>query len=721
MFHFDISTGYCYRLNALLVLLLFIGFSQQMIAQQTYRADDLVNSIGVNTHWGYDDTPYYQEYDTVRTLLGELGIRFIRDRIDELDWRRNMDWYDRYGVRLLGAVGLNDYSTGGIDVDALPAFLDAVRSRYGTERLIGILGENEWDLSTDNLGNRKPTAVWTAEWWAAQQAIYDSVKADPVLRQLPVVAGPLAHDNQLKYLGNISAVADIGTDHPYPGHNGLPYQVDGGRNIQDVVDEVQQAMDNDRPIWFTETGYERPASGGGDPNRIYYISPAARAKYYPRLLANHFRNPGIEKTFIYELLSFRPDNPWGLINYDFSKDDAFYSIRNLIQLCGEARWDIATLKWVEPPAYKPIPLAYDLLGDLDDIERLLLQKSDGTYLLLLWQEVRSFDNETLRDIAVAPRNLELVFKGGVAAQVNEYRLYDPERPAADLAPRSTSKTSVDRITVAVPDDIVALEITLDDAPPTVLDGTYQLVARHSGKALSLDLNPATNGGKQDPTQDGTNVFQYGTSQTAERLWQLQLAEPGYYTLTNQYSGKTLDVDLNPVTNGGYQEARNNGTNVFQYGTQAQSNRLWKLIPTEAGYYRLVSKYSGKVLDVSYISKEDGANVHQWEYVGGYNQQWKLVPVSSSARVDSPVLSSKSSSSTTEVVVYPNPATSQLTVSWLPTSYEVSIFNHLGQRTWHQTNLQGETQLDVSAFPTGVYTVQLSDGGQQRVLHRVVIQ
>jgi elongation factor Tu len=42
-----------------------------------------------------------------------------------------------------------------------------------------------------------------------------------------------------------------------------------------------------------------------------------------------------------------------------------------------------------------------------------------------------------------------------------------------------------------------------------------------------------------------------------------------------------------------------------------------------GYYKLVAKHSGKVLDVAGISSANGAKLHQWDYVGGDNQKWKL--------------------------------------------------------------------------------------------------
>src|SRR4051812_42009055 len=44
------------------------------------RADDFVESIGVNVHLAYTSTPYAR-YDLVEQKLRELGVRYIRDGI----------------------------------------------------------------------------------------------------------------------------------------------------------------------------------------------------------------------------------------------------------------------------------------------------------------------------------------------------------------------------------------------------------------------------------------------------------------------------------------------------------------------------------------------------------------------------------------------------------------------------------------------------------------
>jgi len=52
-----------------------------------------------------------------------------------------------------------------------------------------------------------------------------------------------------------------------------------------------------------------------------------------------------------------------------------------------------------------------------------------------------------------------------------------------------------------------------------------------------------------------------------------------------------------------------------------------------GYYRLVAKHSGQVLDVNACATTNGANVQQWPWLGGDCQRWRLEPVSANSIAD----------------------------------------------------------------------------------------
>src|SRR5690606_31754146 len=43
----------------------------------------------------------------------------------------------------------------------------------------------------------------------------------------------------------------------------------------------------------------------------------------------------------------------------------------------------------------------------------------------------------------------------------------------------------------------------------------------------------------------------------------------------------------------------------------------------SGRYQIISRHSGKAMDVEGISSVNGANVILWDYLGGTNQQWDI--------------------------------------------------------------------------------------------------
>ncbi len=263
-------------------------------------------------------------------------------------------------------------------------------------------------------------------------------------------------------------------------------------------------------------------------------------------------------------------------------------------------------------------------------------------------------------------------------------------------------------------------------PTELADGVYQLLARHSGKALAVDVNWRTNGGHTDPTRHGVNIFQYGEDQWYNRQWRVEAVagQEGYYKLTSIYSHRALCIDLNAKTNR-TGDSRANGTNIFQWGNDDRDNRLWKIEPVGDGYYKLTSKHSGKVLDVSGRSGEDGTNVHQWDYRGGANQQWSFVPVppptktltfeqDSKSKAEHPVLQPT-------ISVYPNPVTDRLTIEGAQPGQHITLHDAMGRVVVRQHAVGGALRLDVSQLPAGAYLLWLYDEDQEIANHRVIVE
>jgi hypothetical protein len=141
---------------------------------------------------------------------------------------------------------------------------------------------------------------------------------------------------------------------------------------------------------------------------------------------------------------------------------------------------------------------------------------------------------------------------------------------------------------------------------TVGNGTYKIVARHSGKALDAYGNQTAN---------GTQIIQWTYGGGSNQKWTLTDTGSGNYKIIGVQSGRAVDV-----SNGGTA----NGTKVQLWDYVANSAQLYKFTATSGGYYRITPNCAtGSCLDVSGVSTADGANVQLWQWLSGNNQQWAL--------------------------------------------------------------------------------------------------
>ncbi len=144
----------------------------------------------------------------------------------------------------------------------------------------------------------------------------------------------------------------------------------------------------------------------------------------------------------------------------------------------------------------------------------------------------------------------------------------------------------------------------DSSSGTVANGTYKLVARHSGKAMDAY------GGR---TTNGTQIIQWSYGGGANQKWDVTDTGGGNYKIIGVQSGKALDI---------YAGDTANGTKVELWDFWGGPMQLFKFTATDSGYYRITPNCAtGSCLDVSGISTADGAKVHLWQWVGGQNQQW----------------------------------------------------------------------------------------------------
>ena len=112
-----------------------------------------------------------------------------------------------------------------------------------------------------------------------------------------------------------------------------------------------------------------------------------------------------------------------------------------------------------------------------------------------------------------------------------------------------------------------------------------------------------------------------------------------------------------------------GGAIVQYTDYNQNNQQFRLQDTSNGFVSLISRHSGKAVEVQGASTADGANIVQYSNWGGNNQQWQLVRVGGGSE---PTQSPTPTPTPTQTQ-NPNPGTCQL-----PSSYRWSSSGALAQ-------------------------------------------
>ncbi|MDQ3586771.1 MAG: hypothetical protein M3375_00225 [Actinomycetota bacterium] len=406
---------------------------------QTARA--FTESVGVNTHIGYDDSAYGQSWPMVRDRLVELGVRHIRDA-SHRDGTRLSDVVPRYnelaglGIRgnLLAGDPLRRYGSGTID-----QHLSWVKRNVAgfTESLEG---PNEYDYPAVD-------SDWAANLRAYQCEWARQVRADPDLSAKPVI-GPSSRSGKGfdSALGDLTACLDRGNLHPYPGDHS-PNRTNFGDLSISTTDA--RSTSGNKPVWATESGYHNAVKCSGCGHLP--VSETAAGAYLPRMFMENFRR-GIPRTYSYELIDGWPDpekdepeRNFGLLRNDGSRKPGFVAIRNLLSILADTGAASGRLSYSLRCTSCPVALRH-----------VLLRKSTGAYYLVVWPESSIWDRATRTDIASSRQYADLT----IASPLSKLELLDP---AQSTTPSYTSASRSHRIPLS--DRLSVIRITPPSSSP----------------------------------------------------------------------------------------------------------------------------------------------------------------------------------------------------------------------------------------------------------------
>jgi len=342
-----------------------------------HQADGLVNAVGVNTSFGAQTSPYVTEWPRISSLLINSGIRHLRDGSPD---------YGIYGTRLstLGAAGIKHSDTFAINVTA-PQIVSALATQAPYVEYVEPM--NEYDSYSGSDPN------WAAHIVAEQKLLYKTVRANSNNSSIHVLGPSLANYGYYHVLGALDSVEDGGNLHDSPCD--YEPEVSGPFSLSSI-DAYVRTSTTYKPIWATETAYSDNATGG------CYVPDNIIAKYYPRALAFRWIS-GEPRIYFYEFADVPTESLFG--HEGFVKSDGtaklqYYAISSM-------------LNFLKDPgvSFSPTPLTYALSGSTQNVDHLLLQKRDGTYVLMLWLAVRDWapgpGNYGGTPISVTPQTVTL--------------------------------------------------------------------------------------------------------------------------------------------------------------------------------------------------------------------------------------------------------------------------------------------------------------------------
>ena len=435
----------------------------------TRTAWSFLQTVGVNTHLAWQDTAGYANASVVEKSIAYLGATHVRDGIPYTGW--TLPEYQAIastGVRfdILASGPTIDIAK---DIGQAAALMQAVPGSVAAME-----GANEF-----NTGNYSFNGASSAgnPAWAQQygQALYSAVKGNSTLSGVQVIAASMANAGtaDIQKEGNLSGFVDSSNWHTYFGNGNQPEQ----HNLAAAIAAAQSTAPG-KPVSITETGYYTAVDamhwGGGG------VSPKVQAVLTVNALLDAFRD-GVSTTYLYELMnnianpsSSDLEDNFGLFLSDGTPKPAATAIHNLTTLLADPG---ATASSFQTGA-----LSASITGLPSTGSSLTLEKSDGTFDLVVWNEPQVWDQPSRS--AVTPASVPVSV--GLGGTYQTVKLYDP------LTGTSPTQTLSNASTVSL--SLTADPVIIEIAPGTTAPAATAVPAAASTAgttAASATAPPAT--------------------------------------------------------------------------------------------------------------------------------------------------------------------------------------------------------------------------------------
>jgi hypothetical protein len=405
------------------------------------RAFDFYSKFGVNGNLDSGGSVANELTD-----MNYIGMKNIRSGLpnasasDANDWASALAQLTAAGVRQ--QIGVT--AGAGIPFNLMSDWINALKTYivtpYGANMVTGVSGPNETDLGQYFAYNGL-SGVPAAN--AAQADLYAAMKADPALSSIPIDMWPLGNTYSTGTTGTVgdqTAHCDRANIHDY-------YAADNTHQARGDTGSIQLALQsylrnarlvcNRQAFITTETGWYTPMMAGwkGSGSNEY-----VQARLLLNNLFDHAKLVDNKLVYIFTLrwgsLDFS-DPGWGVIRDDGTPKPSATAIRNLMAIVNDAGTAAATFT---PAA----PLNYSLSGMPSASGNFVIQKSNGAFDIILWNETPIWDNSTATQLSIPTSTVTITLPRMMSGNV-----YDPLQGTGSIMALN---------------DVSTVQVSLNDGP-----------------------------------------------------------------------------------------------------------------------------------------------------------------------------------------------------------------------------------------------------------------
>ena len=437
-----------------LILLCLITYASvahacPLITETPGQADQFVDSIGVNTHFGFGGSPYNGSANYTAIVLPTFessGIRHIRDAAyvtnnfqtaNQQSLITDMLAYNgtRIGFDLLAITPacsgsfLNEttYPPSGVSTWITAANIDYFE------------GLNEFNGSSLNCsGNTWPVLLphFQADW-------YTNVKAS--FATTPVIGPSLLFDSSSQItaaamsIGSLFSSMDYANQHSYPGGNYPSFYIN-------TIYNDTTSMNGNHTCIATETGYHNDTLNPQSDGDQVGVSTLSSGNFYSNLYFEYW-NFGCKRTYGYELFDdpsvakFTPAPPGDAVGTS-QANYGLFSSTGTAKAQGTSVSNIISILADPGAPFSPTPLTYVFSNFPSQLHHTLLQKRNGRYYMTVWQEIDNYlTTSPYGDISITPVTTVLQFLNPITT-INQY---DPV--SANTPFHTDSASSITTLTV----------------------------------------------------------------------------------------------------------------------------------------------------------------------------------------------------------------------------------------------------------------------------------